>query len=77
MRELLDTLRRESLYTKFTMCEFWLREVQFLGYLINHNGILVDQAKVEVVMRWEFPKSPSETRSFLGLVEGYGILLGD
>ena len=38
------------MYAKFSKCEFWLREVQFLGHLVNQNGILVDPAKVEAVM---------------------------
>lgn len=77
LREVLETLRRESLYAKFSKCEFWLREVQFLGHLVNQNGILVDLAKVEAVMRWEVPKSPSEIRSFLGLAGYYRIFIQD
>ena len=50
MREVLETLRREKFFPKFSKCEFWLREVQFLGYIINQGGILVDPAKIEVVM---------------------------
>ena len=71
LREVLDTLRSESLYAKFSKCEFWLREVQFLGHLVNQNGILVDPAKVEAMMRWEVSKSPSEIWSFLGLASYY------
>ena len=71
LREVLETLRRENLYAKFSKCEFWLREVQFLGHLVNQSGISVDPAKVEAVMRWEVPKSPSEIRSFLGLAGYY------
>ena len=71
LREVLETLRRESLYAKFSKCEFWLREVQFLGHLVNQKGILVDPAKIEAVMQWEVPRSPSEIRSFLGLAGYY------
>ena len=69
--ELLGVLRREQFYAKFSKCEFWLREVQFLGYLVNQDGIFVDPAKIKAVMQWEVPKSPSEIRSFLGLVGYY------
>ena len=51
LREVLDTLRRENLYAKFSKCEFWLREVRLLGHLVSQNGILVDPAKVEAMMR--------------------------
>ena len=61
LREVLDTLRREILYAGFSKCEFWYREVQFLGHLVNQNNILLNPTKVEVMMRWEVPKSPSET----------------
>ena len=39
---------------------FGCARCNFLGHLVNQNGILVDLAKVEAVMRWEVPKSPSE-----------------
>ena len=59
MREVLETLRNERLYAKFSNYEYWLCEVQFLGNLVNQNDIPVDSAKVVVVMRWEVPTSPS------------------
>ncbi|XP_023754010.1 uncharacterized mitochondrial protein AtMg00860-like [Lactuca sativa] len=70
LHEILGVLRMERLYAKFSKCEFWLRDVQFLRHLVNQNGILVEPAKIEAVMQWEVPKSPSKIRSFLDL-EGY------
>ena len=52
-------------------CEFWLREVQFLGHVINIEGIQVDPAKIEAISKWEIPRSPTEIRSFLGLAGYY------
>ena len=46
LREVLETLRRERLYAKFSKYEFWLREVHFLGHIVNQNGILVDLDKM-------------------------------
>ncbi|GJU90866.1 putative reverse transcriptase domain-containing protein [Tanacetum coccineum] len=43
----LELLKKEKLYAKFSKCEFWLREVQFLGHVINGNGIHVDPSKIE------------------------------
>ena len=71
LREVLETLRKEQLYAKFSKCDFWLEEVQFLGYLVNREGIKVDPAKVDAVMKWEAPKTPTEIRSFLGLAGYY------
>ncbi|GJW55481.1 putative reverse transcriptase domain-containing protein [Tanacetum coccineum] len=48
LRLVLELLRKEKLYAKFFKCEFWLREVQFLGHVINGNGIHVDPSKIEV-----------------------------
>jgi hypothetical protein len=63
-------LRKEKLYAKFSKREFWLREVQFLGHVVNENEIMVDPAKVEAVMKWEAPRTATEIRRFLGLA-GY------
>ncbi|KAJ9539062.1 LOW QUALITY PROTEIN: hypothetical protein OSB04_031795 [Centaurea solstitialis] len=70
LTEVLETLRREQLYAKFSKCDFWLQEVQFIGHLVNREGIKVDPAKVEAVMKWEVPKTPTKIRSFLGF-SGY------
>ncbi|KAL8098148.1 hypothetical protein AgCh_031067 [Apium graveolens] len=70
LRISLEILRKERLYAKFLKCEFWLKEVQFLGHVVNKGGIKVDPAKIEAVMNWERPKTPTKVRSFLGLA-GY------
>ncbi|GJY65902.1 putative nucleotidyltransferase, ribonuclease H [Tanacetum coccineum] len=49
----LELVKEEKLYTKFSKCEFWLREVQFLSYVINGDGIHVDPIKIEAVKNWE------------------------
>ncbi|GJU27706.1 putative reverse transcriptase domain-containing protein [Tanacetum coccineum] len=38
LRLVLELLKKEKLYAKFSKCEFWLRELQFLRHLINGNG---------------------------------------
>lgn len=65
LRQVLSMLRREKLYAKFSKCEFWLREVQFLGHVVNGEGIKVDPAKISAIINWERPKTPTEIRSFL------------
>ena len=71
LRTTLETLRAEKLYAKFSKCEFWLNEVNFLGHIVTADGIRVDPAKVEAVQRWQSPTTPSEIRSFLGLAGYY------
>ncbi|KAD2805188.1 hypothetical protein E3N88_38565 [Mikania micrantha] len=73
----LETLRKEKLYAKFSKCAFWLREVQFLGHVVCADGILVDPSKVQAVMKWSSPKTPTEIRSFLGLAGYYRRLIQD
>ncbi|GJW82205.1 putative reverse transcriptase domain-containing protein [Tanacetum coccineum] len=65
----LELLRKEKLYAKFSKCEFWLQEVHFLGHVVNQNGIHVDPSKIEAVKNWKTPTTPSEIRSFLGLAD--------
>ncbi|GJV92483.1 putative reverse transcriptase domain-containing protein [Tanacetum coccineum] len=71
LRLVLELLKKEKLYAKFSKCEFWLREVQFLRHVINGNGIHVDHSKIEAVKNWKAPKTPTEVRSFLGLAGYY------
>nr|GEX33754.1 reverse transcriptase domain-containing protein [Tanacetum cinerariifolium] len=61
LRSVLELLKKERLYAKFSKCEFWMREVQFLGHVINGDGIHVDLSKIEVVKNWEAPRTPFET----------------
>ncbi|GJS25593.1 hypothetical protein Tco_0454225 [Tanacetum coccineum] len=68
---ILELLKKEKLYAKFSKCEFWLQEVQFLGHVINGDGIHVDPSKIQAVKTWEAPRTPSEVRSFLGLAGYY------
>jgi hypothetical protein len=58
------------LSAKFSKCEFWIKEVTFLGHLVSHEGITVDPSEVKEVMDWKPPTTVSEVRSFHGL-DGY------
>ncbi|KAJ0873806.1 putative nucleotidyltransferase, Ribonuclease H [Helianthus annuus] len=60
LRLILELLRREQLYAKFSKCDFWIREVHFLEHVVNEKGIHVDPAKVDAVKNWAAPKTPSE-----------------
>ncbi|GJX67937.1 reverse transcriptase domain-containing protein [Tanacetum coccineum] len=71
LRTILDLLKKEKLFAKFSKCEFWLKEVQFLGHVVNQEGIHVDPSKIEAVKNWKAPESPTEIRSFLGLAGYY------
>ncbi|KAG8499053.1 hypothetical protein CXB51_005455 [Gossypium anomalum] len=71
LRLVLQILRDKQLYAKFSKCEFWLREVSFLGHVVSASGIRVDPSKISVVLNWKPPRNVTEVRSFLGLASYY------
>nr|GFA04129.1 putative reverse transcriptase domain-containing protein [Tanacetum cinerariifolium] len=68
LKLILELLNREKLYAKFSKCEFWIPKVQFLGHVIDSQGIHVDPAKIESIKDWASPKTPTEIRQLLCLV---------
>ncbi|GJS77742.1 reverse transcriptase domain-containing protein [Tanacetum coccineum] len=71
LKLILELLKKEELYAKFSKCEFWIPKVQFLGHVIDSEGIHVDPAKIESIKDWTSPKSPTEIHQFLGLAGYY------
>ncbi|GJW28537.1 putative reverse transcriptase domain-containing protein [Tanacetum coccineum] len=71
LKQILELLKKEELYAKFSKCEFWISKVSFLGHMIDSKGIHVDPAKIESIKDWTSPKSPTEIRQFLGLAGYY------
>ncbi|KAG8474747.1 hypothetical protein CXB51_031285 [Gossypium anomalum] len=71
LRTVLQILRDNQLYAKFSKSEFWLREVGFLGHIVSGEGIKVDPSKISAIVDWKPPKNVSEVRSFLGLAGYY------
>nr|GFB21981.1 putative reverse transcriptase domain-containing protein [Tanacetum cinerariifolium] len=71
LKAILELLKKEELYAKFSKCEFWIPKVQFLGHVINSQGIYMDPAKIKSVKNCSSPKSPTEIHQFLGLARYY------
>ena len=71
LRVVLETLIKEQLYAKMSKCEFWLREVSFLGHIVSKEGIRVDPSKIEVFLEWKPPRNVTEVHSFLGMTGYY------
>ncbi|GJT85038.1 putative nucleotidyltransferase, ribonuclease H [Tanacetum coccineum] len=71
LKLILELLKKEELYAKFSKCEFWISTVQFLGHVIDSQGIHVDPAKIESIKNWAAPTTPTEIRQFLGLAGYY------
>nr|GEW35291.1 putative reverse transcriptase domain-containing protein [Tanacetum cinerariifolium] len=71
LKIILEFLKKEKLYAKFSKCEFWIPKVQFLGHVIDSRGIHMDPAKIESIKDWASPRTPTEIRQFLGLAGYY------
>ncbi|GJY03858.1 putative reverse transcriptase domain-containing protein [Tanacetum coccineum] len=71
LKLILELLKKEELYAKFSKCEFWIPKVQFLGDVIDSKGIHVDPAKINSIKDWASPKSLTEIRQFLGPASYY------
>nr|GEU28762.1 putative reverse transcriptase domain-containing protein [Tanacetum cinerariifolium] len=67
LKLILELLKKEELYAKFSKSEFWIPNVQFLGHVIDSQGIHVDPAKIKPIKDW----ASTEIRQFLGLVGYY------
>ncbi|GJX02645.1 putative reverse transcriptase domain-containing protein [Tanacetum coccineum] len=77
LRIILELLKKEKLYAKFSKCDFWISIVQFLGHVIDSQGIHVDPAKIEAVKNWASPTTPTEVRQFVGLTGYYQRFIKD
>jgi len=71
LRVVLEKLRQNQLYAKFSKCEFWLEEVTFLGHILTAKGVAIDPAKIEAVKEWEQPHNVTDIWSILRLAGHY------
>jgi hypothetical protein len=71
LRIALQILREHKLYAKFSKCEFWLDQIEFLGHMISKKGIAVNPSKVASILKWESLKNVKQIRGFLGMTGYY------
>ena len=71
LKIVLQILREKKLFAKLSKCDFWLKEVSFLGHIAFVEGIILDLVKIEAIVRWRLPRNVTEVRIFLGLAGYY------
>ena len=71
LKIVMQTLREKKLYAKLSKCDFWLKEISFLGHIVSAEGIKVDPTKVKAVVNSKPPRNVTEVRIFLGLAGYY------
>ena len=71
MRIVLQTLKENQLYAKFSKCEFYKDKIQYLGHNISEQGLVVDPEKIKAIKEWPVPTDVSAVRSFMGIAGYY------
>jgi hypothetical protein len=69
--KVLQLLKEQQLYVEPSKCFFGLKEVEYLGYIVSHEGVKVDPNKIKAMMDWPIPKTLKNLRGFLGLTGYY------
>ena len=69
VKQVLDTLKKEKLYVKFSKCEFGKTSLVYLGHIVGGKNLKIDPSKVNVIVNWPKPTNTTEVRSFLGVVQ--------
>jgi acetylornithine/succinyldiaminopimelate/putrescine aminotransferase len=77
LRQVLDVLRKESLYANLKKCDSCMDKIIFLRYVVSVKGIEMNEAKVKAIQEWAIPKSITEVKSFHGLASFYRRFVKD
>ena len=71
IEQVLEKLRTHSLQANMEKCNFAMRSVSYLGFIVDEHGFMMDPSKIEVLRDWKRPTNIHELRSFLGLANFY------
>jgi len=71
VKEVLERLRAHKLYAKLFKCDFHKDSVNFLGFVVTQNGVIMEPERVQTIKEWPVPKSIREVRIFIGFANYY------
>ena len=71
IHSVLERLREEKLFYNLKKCSFVKRELVYLGFVVQDEGLKMDVEKVKVILEWPTPRSTTKVRSFDGLASFY------
>ena len=71
LRKVLQVLREHHLYAKFSKCDFYKPQIEYLGHIIFKARIAIDPENIQAIKDWPTPTSVTDIRSFLGLAGCY------
>ena len=71
LRIVLQVLREHQLYAKFSKCDFYKPQIQYLGHIISKTGVAMEPKNIKTIKDWPTHTSVTDIRSFLGLARYY------
>lgn len=77
LNKVLNKLKEANLKIQLDKCEFFRKEVQFLGHTVSEDGIRPNQDKIETIKNWPLPATEKEVRQFLGILGYYRRFVKD
>ena len=77
LRQVFERLRKTGMKMNPKKCDFFQRELHYLGHVVGADGVKPDPSKVQTVLDWPAPKTPKQVRSFLGFAGYYRRFIKD
>jgi hypothetical protein len=79
--KVLQLIKEQQIYAKPYKCFFWVKELEYFGHIIFHEGVKVDPNNIKAMMNWPIPKTLKNLRGFSDFtgyyrkfVQNYGVI---
>jgi len=73
----LEILTEHKLFLHLEKCEFYRKQIEYLGLVISENKIAMDPVKVTGVCKWPVPENRTDVQAFIGFVNFYHCFIQD